>query len=73
MSVHGVFDAYREKEVKVWGLEDIKDTVNEGNIGLKGSPTRVKKSFKMCIRDREKVDAASEDFAVVSKVIWWGR
>ena len=41
----GVFDAYREKEVKVWGLEDIKDTVNEGNIGLKGSPTRVKKSF----------------------------
>ena len=45
MSVHGVFDAYREKEVKVWGLEDIKDTVNEGNIGLKGSPTRVKKSF----------------------------
>ena len=28
----GVFDAYREKEVKVWGLEDIKDTVNEGNI-----------------------------------------
>ena len=33
MSVHGVFDAYREKEV------------NEGNIGLKGSPTRVKKSF----------------------------
>ena len=37
--------AYREKEVKVWGLEDIKDTVNEGNIGLKGSPTRVKKSF----------------------------
>lgn len=45
MSVHGVFDAYRGKEVKVWGLEDIKDTVNEGNIGLKGSPTRVKKSF----------------------------
>ena len=45
MSVHGVFDAYREKEVKVWGLEDIKDTVNEGNIGLKGSPTRVKRSF----------------------------
>ena len=42
MSVGGVFDAYREKEVKVWGLKEIEDTVN---LGLKGSPTRVKQSF----------------------------
>lgn len=45
MSVQGVFDAYREKEVKVWGLADIKDYVDESNLGLKGSPTRVAKSF----------------------------
>lgn len=45
MSVHGIFDAYNEKTVKVWGLEDLADTVDRANIGLKGSPTKVKKSF----------------------------
>ena len=45
MSVGGIFDAYREKEVKVWGYEDIKDAVDDSNLGLKGSPTQVKKSF----------------------------
>ncbi len=43
MSVSGVFDAYREKEIKVWNLKDIE--VDLENIGLKGSPTKVKKSF----------------------------
>ena len=42
MTVHGIFDAYREKEVKVWTLEELKDTVDMANIGLKGSPTNVK-------------------------------
>ena len=45
MSVGGVFDAYREKEVKVWGLADLEGYVDTANIGLKGSPTRVAKSF----------------------------
>ena len=45
MTVAGIVDAYDSKEVKVWGLEDLKDTVDEANIGLKGSPTRVKQSF----------------------------
>ena len=45
MTVGGIVDAYDSKEVKVWGLEDLKDTVDEANIGLKGSPTRVKQSF----------------------------
>ncbi len=45
MSVGGVFDAYREKEVKVWGLADLEDYIDTANIGLKGSPTRVAKSF----------------------------
>lgn len=45
MSVGGIFDAYREKEVKVWGYDDVKDNVDPTNLGLKGSPTQVKKSF----------------------------
>lgn len=45
MTVHDIFDAYREKEVKVWTLEELKDTVDMANIGLKGSPTNVKQSF----------------------------
>lgn len=42
MSTGGVFDAYK-KEITVWGLADID--VDHANIGLKGSPTRVKKSY----------------------------
>ncbi|HWQ10051.1 MAG TPA: electron transfer flavoprotein subunit beta/FixA family protein [Holophaga sp.] len=42
MSVAGVFDAFK-KEVTLWGLDDIE--VDRTQIGLKGSPTRVKKSF----------------------------
>lgn len=44
MSIGGVFDAYREKNVQLWTLEDISDTVDMGSIGLSGSPTRVVKS-----------------------------
>ncbi|MDQ0508502.1 Electron transfer flavoprotein small subunit [Aedoeadaptatus ivorii] len=44
MSIKGIYDAYKE-EITVWGLEDIKDKLDMSNIGLKGSPTRVKKSF----------------------------
>ncbi len=43
MSVGGVFDAFREKEILKWNLSDIE--VDLTNIGLKGSPTKVKKSF----------------------------
>lgn len=45
MSVGGIVEAYDEKKVKVWGLADLEDTLDTANIGLKGSPTRVKKSF----------------------------
>lgn len=44
MTVGKVFDAY-QKDIKVWGLEDIKDKLDMANIGLKGSPTKVRKSF----------------------------
>ena len=43
MTPMGVFDAYREKEVVKWTLEDLD--VDRSNIALKGSPTHVFKSF----------------------------
>lgn len=42
MSVGGIYEAYK-KEITKWTLEDLD--VDRTNIGLKGSPTRVKKSF----------------------------
>lgn len=44
MTIGKIFDAY-EKDITVWGLDDIKDKLDLSNIGLKGSPTKVKKSF----------------------------
>lgn len=44
MSVGGIYEAY-QKEIKTWGLTDLEDTLDVANIGLKGSPTKVKKSF----------------------------
>ena len=43
MTPGGIFDAY-DKEITVWGRADLKD-VDDSNLGLKGSPTRVKKTF----------------------------
>ena len=43
MTPGGIFDAC-DKEVTVWGRADLKD-VDDSDLGLKGSPTKVKKSF----------------------------
>lgn len=59
MSVEGIMDAYREKEVKVWTRDDI--VIDDAALGLKGSPTRVKKSFTKAVKAPGKkydVDAA---------------
>lgn len=53
MTPGGIFDAYREKEVKICTLKDI--TVDLNNIGLKGSPTKVKKSFTKQAKQAGKV------------------
>ena len=45
MSGAGVFDAYREKTVKVLTFADIECVIDKSNIGLAGSPTRVTQSF----------------------------
>jgi electron transfer flavoprotein beta subunit len=38
-----IIRAYREQEVTIWNTEDIK--ADPGTVGLKGSPTQVKRSF----------------------------
>lgn len=53
MSPGGIFDAYREKQVTVWTLKDLE--VDLDNIGLKGSPTKVKKSFTKGAKQAGKV------------------
>ena len=45
MSVSGVFDAYREKQVQILTMKELEDVLDPSNIGLSGSPTRVKQSF----------------------------
>lgn len=44
MSVRGIVEAY-EKDVKIYGFDDLKDSLNPAHIGLKGSPTNVFRSF----------------------------
>ena len=72
MSVGGCFDAYREKEVKVLGFEDLKDMFNPEHIGLKGSPTNVYKSFTKQAKGAGTVykDISAEDAvaAIVAKL-----
>ena len=44
MHAGGIVDAYN-KEIKVWGFDDLKNDLNPEWIGLKGSPTNVLQSF----------------------------
>lgn len=53
MSVAGVFDAFKDKKITQWTLEDID--VDTSNIGLKGSPTKVKKSFTKGVKGKGEV------------------
>lgn len=48
MTPGGIFDAYREKEVIEWNRSDVP--VEDSNIGLAGSPTRVAKSFPKSVK-----------------------
>lgn len=66
MTPGGIFDAYREKTVTIWTRPDL-DVADE-NIGLKGSPTRVLKSFTKAVKGKGTVvtldTAESVDFLV---------
>lgn len=48
MTPGGIFNAYREKEVTIWTRADLD--VEDEAIGLKGSPTKVAKSFPKSIK-----------------------
>ena len=43
MRVSGIYDAFADDKVEIWTVNDIE--VNPENLGLKGSPTNVYKSF----------------------------
>jgi electron transfer flavoprotein beta subunit len=53
MSVMGLIDAHRVLEVETWGFADID--VDVAHMGLKGSPTKVKKSFTKGAKSAGKV------------------
>jgi len=48
MTPGGIFDAYGEKKITVWGRGDI--TIDDSNLGLKGSPTKVARSFPKSVK-----------------------
>ncbi len=63
MTPGGIFDAF-EKEVTVWGRNDLKD-VDDSNLGLKGSPTQIAKASDKGKKGQgEKIAPDSVDEAV---------
>ncbi|WP_312433336.1 electron transfer flavoprotein subunit beta/FixA family protein [Lacrimispora sp.] len=50
MTPGGIKEAYHEKEIKMLARADLD--VEDGNIGLKGSPTRVFKSFTKAVKGK---------------------
>ncbi|MDR1977635.1 MAG: electron transfer flavoprotein subunit beta/FixA family protein [Synergistaceae bacterium] len=49
MTPSGIFEAWR-REIPVWKRSDL--TIDDSNIGLNGSPTRVKKSFTKAVKGK---------------------
>jgi electron transfer flavoprotein beta subunit len=50
MTPRGIFEAFRDKTVKILTRADL--AIDDGNIGLKGSPTRVMKSFTKAVKGK---------------------
>ncbi len=48
MTPGGIFDAFRENEITWWTRAEVP--VEDSNIGLKGSPTKVAKSFPKAVK-----------------------
>ena len=53
MSIRGIIDAHRDLEVETWTFENIE--ADPAKMGLKGSPTKVKKSFTKGVKSAGKV------------------
>ncbi len=64
MRISGIYDAYKEDKLEVWTVNDIE--VDHSNLGLKGSPTKVKKSFTKGVKTAGKVfDADAKEAAQI--------
>ena len=50
MTPRGIFEAFRDRTVKILTRADL--AIDDGNIGLKGSPTRVMKSFTKAVKGK---------------------
>jgi len=68
MSVNGIVTAY-DKEIPVLTFEDLKDFVDEDNIGLKGSPTQVKKSYPKSVKAQGTVHKDVDEDEAVELII----
>lgn len=69
MTPGGIFDAYREKQITVWGRPDID--VPDERLGLKGSPTRVVKSFPKSLKPagvKVQLDTAESADYIIEKL-----
>lgn len=68
MTVKGIVDAF-DKKVEIWGFENID--VDESKLGLKGSPTKVKKAFTKGVKSSGEiyeVDAEDSVGIIISKL-----
>ena len=61
LEVEGIIEAYK-REVEVWSADQID--VEEEKLGLKGSPTKVHKSFPKSLKEPGEVFELSEEEAV---------
>lgn len=53
MKVGKIYDAYNNEKIEIWNLNNIEVCLD--NIGLKGSPTKVKKSFTKGVKSAGKL------------------
>jgi len=69
MKIQGIYEAFRVSQVEIWNLSNI--IVDPANLGLKGSPTKVKKSFTKGAKTAGKVfnvDAKEGAHLIVEKL-----
>lgn len=65
----------RKAEFPTWGLEDLKEYVSQEDVGLKGSPTKVKKIevpkaiTRECKKEKENIDDFLDDIIAELKNI----
>ena len=69
MTVAGIEEAFSAKEVVTLTFDDLKDFVDEANIGLKGSPTQVRKSYPKQVKPTGAIHADVSDDQAVDLII----